>query len=94
MHLRWPLFIALIGTHAAATFFSPDRLAPVLAGAIYIPLILLQAVGAPVFATAESGGWPAPAPLGWLVVIVLWLAVWWAVALLTSRLFSRWRDHA
>jgi hypothetical protein len=94
MHLRWPLFIALVGTHAAATFFAPDRLAPVLAGAIYIPLMLLQAAGAPVFATAESGGWPAPSPLGWFVVIVLWLAVWWAVALLTSRLFYRWRDHA
>lgn len=94
MNLRWLLFIALAGLHAGATVFPSGSLAPVVAGTIYLPLMPLQVVGVPVFATAESGGWPAPSPLGWFAVIVLWLAIWWMVALLGARLFSRRSGHA
>jgi hypothetical protein len=94
MHLRWLLLIVLVGTHAVAMFFAPSKLAPAVAGTVYVPLMALQAVGMPVFGNAESGGWPTPSPLGWFMVVVLWLAVWWAVALLTSRFFARRGDHA
>jgi hypothetical protein len=87
MHIRWFLFVILISTHAALTFFAPEGWAPVVAGTIYLPLMVLKSVGAPVFATAESGGWPAPSPLGWFSVAFVWLAVWWTVALLAARLF-------
>ena len=89
MHLRWLLFTILAGAHAVLAWLSPKLLAPALAGSLYLPLLPLQALGLPVFALAESGGWPAPSPLGWTLALLLWLAVWWAMASLLARLLPR-----
>lgn len=88
MHLRWPLFAVLACSHAAVALVAPEASAPV-AGSVYLPLMLLQAVGIPVFAAAESGGWAVPSLLGWAAVLILWFAIWWAVASFLSRLFHR-----
>jgi len=56
---------------------------------VYLPLIPLLALGIPLLATAASGGWSLPSPLGWGVVFVVWFAAWWAVAHFLSRLFSK-----
>lgn len=85
----WALFAALAGSHAAAAFFAPAAFAPAVAGSVYLPLMPLQAAGVPVFAAAQSGGWPAPSLLGWAVVLVVWFAIWWAAAHFLSRLFSK-----
>jgi hypothetical protein len=91
MHARWFLFAALVLLHAAAAtgFFSSEALAPVVAGSIYLPLIPLEAVGIPVFAPAESGGWAAPSLLGWGMVVSLWPALWLVMATFLSRLFTK-----
>jgi hypothetical protein len=34
MRLRWSLFLALVGGHAATAFVAPDTLAPAFAGSI------------------------------------------------------------
>jgi hypothetical protein len=94
MNLRWSLFLALVGGHAATAFVAPDTLAPAFAGSIYLPLMVLHAAGLPVLAPAASGGWPAPSAPGWVMVVLLWLAVWWGVASLASRVLSRRRCHA
>lgn len=94
MHLRWPLFAVLAGSHAAMAFVAPEVLAPAVAGSVYLPLTLLQAAGVPVLAAAESGGWSAPSPLGWAVVVALWFAIWWGVASFLSRLFPKQRGPA
>jgi hypothetical protein len=88
-HLRSLLFVALAGSHALAAIVAPAALAPAVAGSIYLPLIPLKAAGIPVFAPAPSGGWSSPSPLGWVMVVLLWFAVWWAAAYLLSRPFSR-----
>lgn len=89
MRLHWLLFIALAGTHAVAVLAAPEALAPVLAGSVYLPLLLLESVGLTVFGSAGSGGWPSPSLLGWVAVFLTWSAIWWAAAVLLSRLLSR-----
>ena len=94
MRLHWLLFAALAGTHAAAVLVAPEGLAPALAGSVYLPLLPLKAVGIPVFAAAESGGWASPSLLGWATVFLLWSAIWWVAALTLSRLLSRCTRNA
>lgn len=94
MHIRWLLFTALSGSHSIAVLISPEILAPAVAGSVYIPLMLVKSAGVPVFAAAESGGWAAPSLLGWALVILVWAAIWWAVASLISRLLRRTNRNA
>jgi len=94
MNFRGPLFVVLVASHAAVTLAAPDALAPALAGAVYLPLMVLHAAGVPVFVAAASGGWSAPSLLGWVIVGLLWLAVWWGVASVVSRLLLRRGGHA
>ena len=74
--------LILIVTHALCIAFAtklPEPVAPVVAGSIYLPLWPLHALGLPVFAAAESGGWSAPNLLGWILVGLLWCCIWWAL---------------
>lgn len=86
---RWPFFVALAGTHAVAAIFAPAAWAPAIAWSVYLPLLPLHAAGMPIFATAASGGWASPSLLGWTVVLLLWLAIWWGAAGLLSRLLAK-----
>lgn len=89
MLLRWYFFVVLAGSHMAAAFFAPNALAPAVAGSVYLPLVPLQVAGVPVFAAAESFGWSSPSLLGWSIVYAVWVAIWWVVAYLLSRPFSK-----
>ena len=89
MPLHWFLFAILVGGHATLSWLSPQALAPALAGALYFPLMPLQALGLPVFAMTEAGGWSAPSPLGWALVLMFWLAIWWVMAFLLTRLLPK-----
>ncbi|MES2818830.1 MAG: hypothetical protein V4812_07610 [Pseudomonadota bacterium] len=92
MPLRWFLFAILVVSHATLTWISPQVLAPVLAGVLYLPLMPLQALGLAVFAMPEAGGWSAPSLLGWALVLMLWLAIWWGMASLLARLVTKRRS--
>lgn len=85
---RWLLFAILLAAHAGLLWSAPEPLAPAIAGSVYLPLMLLQALGLSLFAAAESGGWAAPSPLGWGLVGLLWLAIWWTLAGLLARLLQ------
>lgn len=89
MLARWLLFIALLGSHLTVVIVGPVILAPAIAGSVYVPLILFKSVGFPVFTAAESGGWPTPSLLGWGLVVLVWLAIWWGLASLFSRLLLK-----
>lgn len=89
MPLRWLLFLGFAGFHALSVLASVESLAPAMAGSVYLPLLLFEAVGVPVFAAPESGGWGAPTLLGWALVCLVWASVWWGVALLLARLGSK-----
>jgi hypothetical protein len=67
----------------------PEGLAPVIAGSVYLPLVLLHGLGLPVFGAAESGGWPAPSIMGWTLVALIWSSVWWLLFAAVDRLLMR-----
>lgn len=87
--LRWALWGSLVTLHALATARPPEAIAPAVGGAVYAPLMVLKALGLPVYGRPESGGWAAPSWLGWALVAIFWAAVWWGVASLASRLWPR-----
>ncbi|MDP3817288.1 hypothetical protein [Pseudomonas sp.] len=80
------LLAILLAAHASLVLHTPALLAPAVAGSVYLPLMLLQAVGISLFAAAEPGGWAAPSLLGWGLVGLLWLGIWWTLAGLLARL--------
>jgi hypothetical protein len=85
---RWAAVLGLLGAHAALVALGdvlPEALAPVVAGTVYLPLWLLEAVGLPVFGRAEVGGWAAPNMLGWLLVAATWTTLWWLLVAAISR---------
>lgn len=87
--LRLVLFSALICAHAILIGLGdalPDAVAPIVAGTVYGPLWLLDSIGLPVFGRAESGGWPGPSALGWIVVAIFWSTLWWSVLAAITRM--------
>jgi len=94
MSLRWSLFIALVGLHIAGLIAAPDALRPAFAGSVYIPLMALDAAGMPVFSASESAGWSAPSWVGWIMVGILWVAVWWVGAFAVSLALQRFKQDA
>jgi hypothetical protein len=86
---RLIIFLGLVGIHTALVVWGgalPDAIAPTVAGTVYLPLWLLQAVGLPVFGGGQSGGWAAPSLLGWLLVSALWAAVWWLLVAALAKM--------
>ena len=77
---RLGALLGILCTHAALVALVdtlPEVIAPAVAGTVYLPLWLLQTVGLPVFGYAESGGWPGPSFLGWVLVAAVWMTLWW-----------------
>jgi hypothetical protein len=73
-------FLVLICIHGAlvtSVDALPEAVAPAIAGTVYLPLWLLQAIGLPVFGRAASAGWAGPSLLGWVLAAVIWAALWW-----------------
>ncbi|ATB41728.1 hypothetical protein CYFUS_007198 [Cystobacter fuscus] len=89
MRPRLVLWGSLLTLQLLATAFPPEAIGPAVAGSVYLPLMVLRAVGLPVFGKAESGGWPGPSLLGWILVAGFWAAVWWGVVSLVSLLGGR-----
>ncbi len=89
MHLRQRLFATFICCHVAAWFATPEAFAPVVASTVYLPLMLLKEIGVAVFTTAKSGGWSSPSLLGWAIIFLLWLIIWWVVAFVLSYLLQK-----
>ena len=87
--IRWALWGTLVTLHVLATVRPPEAIAPAVGGAVYAPLMVLNALGLPVYGRAESGGWAAPSLLAWALVAIFWAAVWWGVAVLASRLWPQ-----
>lgn len=88
------IFLVLAATHCLAALRSPDVVAPVVAASVYGPLAAAQAISLPVFLKAESGGWPAPSFLGWVLVALAWAAIWWGVASFLAHLIAKYRAKA
>ena len=84
MRLRLILWSALLILHGLALAFPPDVLSPVLAASIYLPLTALQALGLPVFALGQPGGWASPSSSGWAAASIFWALAWWGVAALAT----------
>ena len=89
MKVRVILFGIFGGTHLMASHFTPEFLAPVIAGTIYIPLMPFRIVGIPVYGSAESGGWASPSLLGWAIVFTFWTVVWWVFASVVLHLYYK-----
>jgi len=89
MRLRVALWGVFLVLQCLAIAFHPEAIAPVVAGSIYVPLLVFRELGLPVLAAAESGGWSAPSILGWSVVAAFWAVLWWGVASFISPLLRR-----
>jgi hypothetical protein len=89
MRLRLALWGSLLLLQLLAIASPPDAIAPAAAGSVYVPLMVLRALGLPVFAAAESLGWQSPSLLGWAMVAVFWAIVWWNVVWLLNYLIRR-----
>jgi hypothetical protein len=90
MDLRLIAVLMLVAAHALAILtasYLPDRIAALVAGAIYLPLLPLNALGLPVFGRAASGGWASPSVLGWSILVIVWASLWWAVVYGIARVF-------
>jgi hypothetical protein len=86
MKKRIGIFLALCILHSSPFYLDMAApLAPLLAGSVYLPLMGLEGMGVPVFSSAHSGGWRAANPLGWIIVIFLWLSIWWYLAGVTAK---------
>ena len=74
MPRRTLIWLALVSIHASAGAYAwlvdGDRIAAIVAGSIYLPLLPLEKLGLPV---VRSTGWffPPPTALGWFCVAVL-----------------------
>lgn len=79
MRIRLILWRALTTFHCLALAFPPDLLAPVLAGSVYLAVLIMQALGLRVFAAAPTGGWASPMWPGWIAVAIFWALIWWSV---------------
>jgi hypothetical protein len=82
--------LTLVAAHALAILMAshlPDRIAALVAGSIYLPLLPLNALGLPVFGRAVSGGWASPSVLGWGLLGVFWASLWWTVIFGLARVF-------
>lgn len=85
--------LAITVAHGIAARFAdhlPDPVAAVLAATVYGPLWLASALRLPVFGAADSGGWPGPSLLGWVILALVWLGAWLLVVSLLQRLRARW----
>ena len=92
MHLRFIAVLTLVVAHTVAIIAAshlPDRLAAVVAGSLYLPLMPFQALGLPVFGSAESWGWASPSFLGWGLLVVVWVGFWWSLTAGFARILAR-----
>jgi hypothetical protein len=89
--LTW---LALASLHALVVLYGwvigGDRIAAIVAGTIYLPLLPLGKIGLPVV-RANAWFFPPPTGLGWLCVVVFWLIVYWGVAALIAAVVARRR---
>ena len=97
--LSWLIFATLIGIHGSVVVFGPNLVTPLVMVSIFLPLWPLEVIGIPVMPSDYPmdmllGSWVMPTPLGWAVVCCLWSAIWFAVAMLLSRLFTKRAGHA
>jgi hypothetical protein len=82
------LALAHVALCILAILFNSDRLGAVAGGSIYGPLVAVDRLGVPVFGN-KSGYVPEIAPLGWIIVVSLWLAVYWGIARFLVRIVDR-----
>jgi hypothetical protein len=90
-NMRPVLVLLLIVFHAgfvANVGHLPNAITPAVAATIYVPLWPLASAGFPVFGRAESGGWPGPSILGWVLLGVFWSALWWLFVSVIARVRS------
>jgi len=87
MKLRLYVFLALCAVHALPLYLHiTEPMAPLWTGSIYLPLMGLSAFGVPVFSSGASGGWQSPSFLGWGIVILFWVSMWFSVAGLAVKI--------
>ena len=96
MHPRIVVVLTLMAAHGAAIVAAPhlpDRLAAVVAGTVYLPLMPFDALGLAVFGAAASWGWASPSILGWCLLGVVWIGLWSALTCSLWALRIAWQRH-
>ncbi len=91
------IWLALSLGHVAlgllASLLGGGQLGEIVAGSVYLPLNVFEQFGMPVF-QPSSFFLPPPTLLGWLIVCVLWLLVYWFLAGIIAWFIARQRRVA
>lgn len=56
---------------------------------IYIPMIVFDWIGLPVFQSSGGWGWSSPSGFGIVMAIIFWLGVWLCIGYLVERVARR-----
>ena len=85
----WSLFVvAHLGAGLWGWVVGGPFFATVVSGSIYFPLLPLEKLGLPVLRQGTSIFAP-PTILGWTVVAIVWVIVYWCMATFLARLIAR-----
>lgn len=60
----------------AALVINGGLMKDIFFASIYLPLIPLRSIGLPVTDGYSGWGWAGPSPLGYVLVILFWVGVW------------------
>ena len=83
MRTRFYIWLVLVIVHLSVGLWGwvvgADRVAAVVAGSIYFPLLPMEKLGLPVL---RQGSWifAPPTILGWAIVAIVWAVVYWCIA--------------
>jgi hypothetical protein len=83
--------LAHFGIGVWASVLDNDALDTVVVVSIYLPLWLIEKLGLPLYQTGQV--FPSPTLLGWAILSLFWLLVYWYVAGVLARVLT-WRMRA
>jgi hypothetical protein len=82
------IWVILVALHIAIALFLPEDGNPSLF-IIYLAVIVLSKIGLPVFLNPHSGeGWSTPTLFGWSSGVLVWLIMYFIIALVLYKIIT------
>lgn len=95
-----PIFSILVLLHVSFVFLLSTEWAVhavwftnVVSATLFLPLLLFKTIGLPVFGHGEGFGWAPFTILGWVLLCLFWVMVYWGFATLANWLLLKTRSN-